>query len=1294
MAVNARKYNPGFLSDDELVALFCVRTGEFASLVEILRECDGNANTHQIVIGPRGSGKTSLLLRVAVEAKRDAELSSRFFPVVFAEESYEVATAGEFWLECLRRLAEQPGSGVDGAGLYRTYEELRGVRDDRLLGERCLGALQDFSDREGRRLLLIVENLNMMFADMPDRDAGWRLRQTLQTERRIVLLASATSRFDEIDDPKRALFGLFRVLMLRPLDADECAELWRNVSRRNRAERTMRALRILTGGSPRLLAIMARFGAELSFRKLTGDLLDLVDDHTEYFKSHLETLAPQERRVYLALADLWRPATAAEVADRSRLDTSKVSAHLKRLTERGAVEAAGGTARRRLYYLSERLYNIYYLMRRSRGPDPLIQALIRFMEAYYSPVELKEFGARIAFEAVELDSGARRLHRAAFNRLVELPAPHRDELLSLAPSMMPDWSASPAPAVGSGAAKNLAQRGSALVDEGRLPEAFAAWDEAVRRFGDSDRQEDIEQVIAALMAKALSLGAADRNDEGLAVWTELVSRFGTRREPAVVDVVAKAMVSRGATLGILGRPDAALEAWTEMLDRFGDSASERLRNEVAMALVGMGTTLRQLGRTEEALAAWNEVVRRFASCREPMVRMAIVTALADKGAALVDLHRPTEAMEVWDQALRRVRPDDQPSVVTRVSQIFVNTGVRLYRTGRVEEALAVWNRIDREFGASDIPGVFLSVATALMHKGAALLESQEHEQAIAICRQVERRFSADDTPEVRETVARSLVNKGTALARLDCLEEAIGAWDKVVEGFGNGDTEAMAEQVAMALNNKGLALDKLVRKEDAAAAWQNLVDRFGSSEVPVLFNAASLALVNKGMTLYELGRAGDAVVVWDQAIERLWEADEPVLVKALSTALVDKATALAELGEMKQALAGWDEIVQRFAGSEATKLRQAASTSLFNKATTLMKMANVDEAVAALDEIVQRFGSDRDTAVLEEVATALFNKGTVLARRDRVDEALLAWDECAWRFAASENQALLDRVATCLVNKAFALAMLDRHEETLAVCDELVDRFGAGSTQEQAGAVARALLGKSATLGAMGRHEQMLAICDQTVKRFGDSDVPAVREVVAGVLVNKSSALIGLDRMAEALIAAAEVVRRYSDSDVPTLRDRVQVALLTKAEMYSVQGKTEEAGEAVERVLGRAGPVSSDNLFRGHFLRANIRFRQGNTAASTADIEAMLELVPSLGSLPREVVGALLAFALQFGAAEIRHLIRSSPAAGTLLPLTTALELELGLEPRVAKEVEEVAEDIRREMAELRGNELSALSPP
>ena len=255
-----RKYNPGFLSDHELVASFCIRTSEFESMVEILRDCTGSSNQHQIVIGPRGSGKTSLLLRVAAEVRRDADLARSFFPIVFAEESYEVGSAGEFWLECLARLADQAPPREDAPDLHRTLEDLRTIGDDQTLAERCLAALLDFSDHLGRRLVLLVENLNMMFGDITDRDVGWRLRKILQTEPRIVLLASATSRFDEIDKPDHALYDLLRTLTLRPLDTNECAVLWETVSGQSRPTGTIRSLEILTGGSPRLLAIVARSG--------------------------------------------------------------------------------------------------------------------------------------------------------------------------------------------------------------------------------------------------------------------------------------------------------------------------------------------------------------------------------------------------------------------------------------------------------------------------------------------------------------------------------------------------------------------------------------------------------------------------------------------------------------------------------------------------------------------------------------------------------------------------------------------------------------------------------------------------------------------------------------------------------------------------------------------------------------------------------------------------------------------------------------------------------------------------
>ncbi len=614
MTATARKYNPGFLSDDELVASFCVRTREFESVVEALREGTGNSNTHQIVIGPRGSGKTCLLLRVAAEIRRDESLSVRFFPIVFAEESYEVSTTGEFWLECLSRLTGQAPSAKDGPDLHRTFEELRQVRDDRTLGDRCLGALQDFADREHKRLVLFVENLNMLLEDTGDDDTGWWLRQTLQTEPRILLLASATSRFDEMDDPGRAFYDLFRVQQLRPLDAEDCATLWQAVSGRRRAPETIQALRILTGGSPRLLTIVARFGADLSFRELMADLLDLVDDHTGYLKSHLDALPAQERKVYLALAHHWRPVTAREVSDRARLDTSTCSAQLNRLTARGIVEVAGGTERRKLYYVAERLYNIYYLMRRAHGPAPLIEALIRFMEGYYSAGELKEFGFRLAREASNLEGETLRLCQTAFETLLRLPLleAHREELHSLAQAAFAGRPGeSPVAPALSWDIVGLLKNVRALFADGRMEDAIHACDEVVRHSRAIDPGRYSIAIATALFSKGTALAALKRPNEAFAIWDDVVSGFEESDARPVCCVVAMAMYWKCAGLRKLGRLEEAVSATSRLIGRFGKSETPEILNHVAMALENKAAALLALKRWEEARSVSNDVINRF-----------------------------------------------------------------------------------------------------------------------------------------------------------------------------------------------------------------------------------------------------------------------------------------------------------------------------------------------------------------------------------------------------------------------------------------------------------------------------------------------------------------------------------------------------------------------------------------------------------------------------------------------------------------------------------------------------------
>jgi hypothetical protein len=150
------------------------------------------------------------------------------------------------------------------------------------------------------------------------------------------------------------------------------------------------------------------FAANQSLNDLMDDLMHLVDDHTEYFKSHLDNLAPIERKVYLALAEIWEPAMTRDVAEVARLNVNKTSALLKRLVDRGFVVVTETGKHIQWYQLAERLYNIYYLMRRRGGPSNRVQAIVKFMVSFYGEEELAGITRKIIEEANDLDGDLRQ----------------------------------------------------------------------------------------------------------------------------------------------------------------------------------------------------------------------------------------------------------------------------------------------------------------------------------------------------------------------------------------------------------------------------------------------------------------------------------------------------------------------------------------------------------------------------------------------------------------------------------------------------------------------------------------------------------------------------------------------------------------------------------------------------------------------------------------------------------------------------------------------------------------------
>ena len=1353
-----RKYNPGFLTDAELMDTFCVRQAEFVSLLDTLRGCTGPANQPQILIGPRGSGKTTLLLRIAAEIRREPTLSARFFPIVFAEESYEVSTAGEFWLECLSQLADQAPGRSEDPGLHRTVVALRRDTDDHSLADRCLGALLDFADRENKRLVLFVENLNMLFRDMADRDAGWRLRKVLQTEPRIVLLASATNRFDEMDRPDHAFYDTFRVCVLRRLDTAECATLWERVAGRKVEEQTIRSLEILTGGSPRLIAIVARFGAARSFRNLMNELLDLVDDHTEYFRSHLDALPAQERKVYLALADLWRPATTREIADRCRLGTSKCSAQLKRLKERDVVQVEGGTARRKEYYLTERLYNIYYLLRRRRSPTPLVDALVRFMEFFYSPRELAALGAQMARDAAQLNADMRGLYRDAFAKLVAVPtlknylhdlraaAPHdfaqsmeryvasaRDGAATQKDPTRPSPTAS-APRVGadddaelqklandlldaseSGTdaafkramasyratlvrlalndvparleplAAALVNRSKELFTRNQADAALLACEDVVRRFGATQDTRLVASISKALVNKGAILAEMDRPEEALGAWADVFDRFSGNEEPTLRESVAISLVNRGMVLARLNRAADVLDVCEQVVTRFGNSQAPELMKQVAMALVNRGAALTRLDRAEDAIAAWDEVVRRFGGTERHAVRECVVKALENTAMALASLNRREDEVAVWDELVRHGDSSDEP-MIEPVARALGSKGVALLALGRSEDALSCWNDLVTRFDREELPGLEHTVAKSLGNKGAAFLALDRPVDALAAWGAVVERFGSSNDQEVRRVVAASLANKAQVLDQMDQPEDALSAWDQILQRFGQHDAAGAVTEVMRAFLGKASACFALNRPDAALAVCDMALARLEANDQRDRHEIMSAVLVNRGMALVGLGRPLDAITSWDEVVGRYGQSDEPELVESVAIALANKGEALRRIGKLDEAVVAWDELVLRCLESDGQELLSHAARALVNKGIAFLDLGKPEQAVEAWNHVVHRFRDSEVPDLRKQCTVSLMNKGTAFFQAGKLEDAVAAWSDVVAFVRPDDDPAVLKVQASALASKANAfVSQENRADEAIASWDEIVRRFGESGGPVLSEFVARALVDKAALLIALKRADEALGPCDEVVRRFGNSDGSAFRSWIGRTLVLKGTALCGMNRPNDALAVYGKAVRHCEANVTEELTHWKDMALLGQVDIQLKAGQYAGAIETAGLVLADGSTKPPEVCWRAHALRAHAALLQPDTAAAVRDIEALLKILPEWDSPPRETIQSLLILSEGVGPEAVIGLIEASPAKNFLLPLTTALEWELGRRPRVPLEVEEVAKDIASDLAELRG---------
>ena len=698
-----RKFNPGtFQSDAEVTEQFVVRNHELGVLLDVLR---GNVESpscqHALIVAPRGRGKTMLLSRVAAEICTTPELARRLLPVRFMEESQEIFNLTDFWLETLFHLARECVSHDSGLAeeLRDRHAALSERWREQTLEEHARAAVLHAADRLDRRLVLMVENLQALCKDV-DQDFGWKLRGVLQTEPQITLIASATSRFTGLEDAEQPFFEMFRIINLRPLTIEECRSLWTIVSGDRVSGREMRPLEILTGGNPRLLVIVAGFAQHKSLRRLMEELVMLIDEHTEYFRGHLEVLGKTERRVYIAVLDLWQLSTPGEIAARARMDVRVVSTMLGRLVGRGAL-VVEGSGRKRKYAAAEPLYCIYYKLRRGRGEAAIVESLIRFMAVFYNEAEQTEWFPVLMREAAESPTIQDGLERAAAG------VPELHKLLALE-----DMVASERESV-----QRLYREISAAFRDQRYNNVISKVDIALvsPKSGSSPVSRAFTAWVLSMKGEAHEL--LDDPASAVSAYQKVVERFGASEDPELRRFVLRAQIHRAGALQQLSGPESAVPVYEDVVERVGDSEDPELLFWLATALSDKGDALCRVGDLDAAATAYDEVIGCFGDSERPEWLSCVARALYCKGRARTDVGDLSSALSAYGEIVERFGGSESPTLLWWVAESLILRGRVFHMSGELEAAISAYEEVVERYGT----GVNLwllqrQVAAALIHK--------------------------------------------------------------------------------------------------------------------------------------------------------------------------------------------------------------------------------------------------------------------------------------------------------------------------------------------------------------------------------------------------------------------------------------------------------------------------------------------------------------------------------------------------------------------------------------------------
>jgi tetratricopeptide (TPR) repeat protein/DNA-binding transcriptional ArsR family regulator len=1092
------RFTPSLMAPETLEAILVQRHELANYLVDKIRDSATTDNRHyQLLIGPRGIGKTHLVSLIYHRVAKMEDLQDKLLIAWLREEEWGIASFLDLLRGIFRAIAQEyPAAYRDQ--LHDEVEKLYDLSPEQA-EYRAAELLREFVGN--RVLLLIVENLEDVFSGLGEFGQK-QLRAYIQNHSFLTILATSQSLFDGVKLYDHPFYGFFYSHTLNEFKVDDAVDLLNHIANLEgntdlasfiqtpTGRDRIKVVHYLSGGSPRVYIVFSAFlMTPESLDKLVEPFMEMLDSLTPYYQDRMKYISNQQRKIVDFLCDRGGAAPVKEIAKYCFITHQTVSSQLKDLLEKGYVKKEE-IGRESWYELREPLMRFCLEVKKQRNQP--IRLIVDFIRVWYTREELQQrLGLRMtdvdfaekechfmyrqgltlippddvmqreyymrALEAIENNEEDSRLK--AYSDEMENCREQKDDVSALAYAEKLVASR--------GEAKDWSVKGYFLNRLKRYEQALECLDKAIEKDSNYAKSlairgnvlKNLKRYDEALVFydRAIEL---DDNDKLAWSWRGHVLNNNLERYDEALESYDRAIeLDHNDNLAWYWRGNVLdnLKCYEEALVSFDRAI--KLDDNYKLAWRNRGNVLNNLKRYEEALVSYDMVIKLDANNQ---------LAWANRGNVLNYLKRYEETLVSYDRAIELDAND---------KLAWVNRGKVLNYLKRYEEALVSYDMV---IELDD------NYKLAWRNRGNVLDNLKRYEEALV---------SYDMAIKLDANDKLAWVNRGNVLNYLKRYEEALVSFDRAI---------ALDANDKLAWANRGNVLKNLKRYEEALVSYDRALE---------LDSNYQWAWANRGNVLKNLKRYDEALASFDRAIKLdanyqfAWANRGNVLnnLKRYDEALVsyDQAIKLdpndkwdwVKRGDVLNNLERYEEALVSY--DRAIKLDANYQLAWRKRGDVLNNLERYDEALASLDRAIKL--DENDECAWCRRGYILGKQGYFLGKPEYYEEALLsfnkmieldeqdkyAWNNRGWVLCrlGQYDKALISLAKAielgfpdwyAFFNRAESLLALNQWDEGITALDDAIYRFTQADMTE--------IDNTEAIVGNLFTNTSDIAICKTRIK--------------------------------------------------------------------------------------------------------------------------------------------------------------------------------------------------------------------